>query len=113
MNYFRAVVKANELSERALRLTDEVIRLNAANYTAWYRPPSPLAGVSRAHDVLLRPFVARYYRRKVLAALKTDFKEELQWVERIAAENPKNYQIWFVLVASLSPRISPAVLMAV
>lgn len=71
MDYFRAVVKASEVSDRALRLTDEVIRLNAANYTAWA------------------------YRRKILVALDVDFKEEVQWVNRIAAENPKNYQIWY------------------
>jgi len=71
MDYFRAVVKANELSQRALGLTNEVIRLNAANYTAWA------------------------FRRKVLAALDVDCKEEMEWVKGIAAENPKNYQIWY------------------
>jgi len=39
--------------------------------------------------------VIRAYRRKILVALDVDFKEEVQWVNRIAAENPKNYQIWY------------------
>lgn len=39
--------------------------------------------------------MTRAYRRKILVALDVDFKEEVQWVNRIAAENPKNYQIWY------------------
>ena len=36
LNYFIAVINKEEVSERALKLTEEVIRYNPANYTAWY-----------------------------------------------------------------------------
>lgn len=35
-DYFRAIVKSGERSERVLQLTEELIRLNPAHYTAWY-----------------------------------------------------------------------------
>ena len=35
MDLFRAFLKSNELTERALMLSEKVIRLNAANYVAW------------------------------------------------------------------------------
>lgn len=36
MSYLRAVMAANEYSERALQLTDHCITLNSAHYTVWY-----------------------------------------------------------------------------
>lgn len=35
MNYFRAVLRSEEKSQRVLDLTTDVIALNSANYTAW------------------------------------------------------------------------------
>lgn len=35
MDMFRAVVDVNEKSERALGLTEDIIRMNAGHYTVW------------------------------------------------------------------------------
>jgi hypothetical protein len=35
MDYFRAIVKAGERSQRGLELTDHLIQLNPAHYTVW------------------------------------------------------------------------------
>src|SRR5688572_16384525 len=68
MDYFRAILKSNEMSERALKLTRAVINGNPANYTAWH------------------------FRRLCMFHLKADLELELKWVERLAAASPKNYQ---------------------
>lgn len=36
MSYLRAVMAANEYSERVLSLTEHIIALNPAHYTVWY-----------------------------------------------------------------------------
>lgn len=41
MSYLRAVMAKNEMSERALALTEDIIASNPAHYTVWY--------VSRLH----------------------------------------------------------------
>ena len=71
MSYFRAVLKAGEKSERALRLTKEVIGINAASYTAWH------------------------YRRQIVAAIGADAAQDRAWLDKMAEENPKNYQLWY------------------
>lgn len=36
MDHFRAIAAAGEKSERALELTETIIRMNPAHYTVWY-----------------------------------------------------------------------------
>lgn len=68
--YLRAVIQANELSERAFKLTTRCTELNPANYTLWV------------------------YRRALLKALKKNLDEEFRFIEETIEDNPKNYQVW-------------------
>ncbi|KAJ5473400.1 hypothetical protein N7475_002966 [Penicillium sp. IBT 31633x] len=69
-SYLRAVMAANEMSERALKLTEDVISMNPAHYTVWI------------------------YRAKILFALNKDLNEELKWLNDVSLKYLKNYQIW-------------------
>ncbi|CDR39913.1 CYFA0S04e00496g1_1 [Cyberlindnera fabianii] len=70
LGLLRALQAKKEYSDRALALTADAIALNAAHYTLWQY---------RYHNVI---------------ELKKDIDAELNWVEDIAIDNPKNYQIW-------------------
>lgn len=59
-----------EHSARVLALTSHIISLNAAHYTVWL------------------------YRASTLFALDFSLADELTWVNEIALDNQKNYQIW-------------------
>jgi protein farnesyltransferase/geranylgeranyltransferase type-1 subunit alpha len=54
--YFRAILKANEKSDRAFELTKDAALLNPANYSVWY------------------------YRRILIKELNKDLNEELDFV---------------------------------
>ncbi|CDO70989.1 hypothetical protein BN946_scf184830.g21 [Trametes cinnabarina] len=69
-DYFRAVVKAGETSPRVLKLTERIIRMNPAHYTAWQ------------------------HRYKTLIALKANLEEDLRLMDDIAKDFMKTYQVW-------------------
>ncbi|KAA8575227.1 hypothetical protein EYC84_004419 [Monilinia fructicola] len=85
MGYLRAVMASKEYSPRVLELTEHIITLNAAHYTVWL------------------------YRATTLFALSSPLPQELEFVNEIALENQKNYQIWHhrqLLIDHLYPSIS-------
>ncbi|XP_058834373.1 protein farnesyltransferase/geranylgeranyltransferase type-1 subunit alpha [Topomyia yanbarensis] len=69
-SYLRAVISSQEKSVRALGLTQDAAKLNAANYTVWQ------------------------YRRDILKALSSNLYDELDYIEGVIEDNPKNYQVW-------------------
>ena len=70
MDIFRAILRTNEISQRTLLLTEAVIDVNSANYSAWH------------------------FRRLCLFELNSDLIDELRWVATVALDSPKNYQLW-------------------
>ncbi|KAK0079038.1 hypothetical protein PV325_001817 [Microctonus aethiopoides] len=69
-DYFRAILKLDEKSERALSLTADCLWLNPANYTVWQ------------------------YRRDILKALNKNLYDELDYIDSMIGSNSKNYQVW-------------------
>ncbi|THH30915.1 hypothetical protein EUX98_g3281 [Antrodiella citrinella] len=69
-DYFRAVVKSDEISERVLQLTEDIIRLNPAHYSAWQ------------------------FRYRTLIALKSNLDAELALMDVLAIQFLKTYQVW-------------------
>lgn len=85
MAYLRAVMQAQEYSPRCLRLTELIIDMNPAHYTVWL------------------------YRAANVFALKLPLPDEIEWLNQIALDNLKNYQIWHhrhLLVENYYPTIA-------
>jgi protein farnesyltransferase/geranylgeranyltransferase type-1 subunit alpha len=85
MGYLRAVMAAKEHSQRVLDLTEHIISMNAAHYTVWL------------------------YRASTIFALNANIERELNWVNDVALDHQKNYQIWHhrqLLIDHLYPSIS-------
>ncbi|KAJ1918397.1 CAAX geranylgeranyltransferase alpha subunit [Mycoemilia scoparia] len=70
MSYFRAIIHKKELSERAWEITNDAIMLNSGHYTAWV------------------------FRLKLFHELKKDGKKEIEWLNEMAEDHPKTYQLW-------------------
>lgn len=69
-DYFRAILRLDEKSERAFNLTTDCIHLNASNYTVWF------------------------FRRILITHLNKNLKDELTFLNEVILKHQKNYQVW-------------------
>lgn len=69
-SYFRAMLVRDELSERSLSLTADCIELQRSNFSVWF------------------------FRRRILRKLSHHLRDELNFVEKVIENEPKNYQVW-------------------
>ncbi len=67
MNYFRAIILSNEISDRVYRLTFNIINYLPSNYNVWY------------------------IRRKCINKLNIDANEEINFLNTIIDGNEKVY----------------------
>jgi protein farnesyltransferase/geranylgeranyltransferase type-1 subunit alpha len=105
--YFRALLASarerEEVSERALRLTELCASLNPANYTVWQHRRYLLSRLdffgrreeearSSSGGVGGSPENAR---KMLMAAVRRTVAYEMGLAERLGGDNPKNFQIWY------------------
>lgn len=109
MDYFRAVLHKNEMSERAFELTTGMFSIESSLglVITWTRfMINALALNSSTADVIsYNPanYTAWHFRRLLLKALEKDIKQELEFCTQIAEENLKNYQVSMKSLARALP----------
>ncbi|CAD8054377.1 unnamed protein product [Paramecium sonneborni] len=70
MDYFRAIIKSGEISDRVFDLTCIIIEKLPSNYNAYF------------------------IRRKCLKQLNKDLSKEIEFINMVTISNQKVYQIW-------------------
>ncbi|KAI0754383.1 protein prenylyltransferase [Daedaleopsis nitida] len=84
-DYFRGILKTGEMSMRVLKLTERIIHMNPAHYTAWQ------------------------HRYKTVMSLKLPLDAELELMDEVAMKFLKTYQVWHHRRLLLTALNSPAV----
>ncbi|KAF8609311.1 farnesyltransferase [Ceratobasidium sp. AG-I] len=104
MDYFRAIAKAGERSQRGLELTEHLINLNPAHYSVWqYRYETTIAlGLSLEDelqwaDAVVKRFIKNYqgwHHRRLLITKLRNPKPELSFITDALTHDSKNYHTW-------------------
>ncbi|KAJ3336297.1 CAAX geranylgeranyltransferase alpha subunit [Kappamyces sp. JEL0680] len=81
-----------EYSSRVLQLTAEILEENASHYTVWFGLPGT--------DL-------RKYRTDCIKALAQPLADEWAWLNEMAQDNPKSYQIWHARRALMEQATTP------
>ena len=97
MSYLRALMAANELSERTLNVTEYIIAINPAHYTCWGFRLRALFQVAKTQPL---PVVRAESEELAVGgelAVGSELlwlKGEIEYLDKVAVQHEKNYQIW-------------------
>lgn len=108
MSYLRAIMAENEVSERALAMTEDLISMNPAHYTVWIyrmqilkslwsaskRDSSSGTKIVEVEDVPNEETTSSQSESGVDEDLWNNLQVELKWLDEVSFRNLKNYQIW-------------------
>lgn len=106
MKYFRAILHADEISRRALELTQVVIKVNYGCYTAWYYRRKCLDQIGTPEDwkweskflnsigVALEKNYQIWHHRRCIVQTTGDYSKEKEFLEEIFESDDKNYHAW-------------------
>ncbi|KAK5096620.1 CAAX geranylgeranyltransferase alpha subunit [Lithohypha guttulata] len=107
MSFLRALMAENEVSERALALTEDLISMNPAHYTVWIYRMRILKGLwqgSTSSDNIDTKIVEINEDKssqqsdtddnEIKPGLWRNIQDELKWLDEVSFRNLKNYQIW-------------------
>jgi len=103
-SYFRGIVKIGEKSQRVLELTETIIRLNPAHYSAWQYRYETLIAISAplAPEIALMAELAIkslknyqvWHHRRLLVTITREAKQELAFIQKCLRVDEKNYHTW-------------------
>jgi protein farnesyltransferase/geranylgeranyltransferase type-1 subunit alpha len=110
-DYMRAILKADERSDRALQLTTICLQLNPANYTVWHFRRLCLEKIGLTDDLVQKDlelaaqlggsnpknYQIAFHRRFLLEASgldETKARRELDYIATVLSEDGKNYHMW-------------------
>ncbi|RDB27917.1 Protein farnesyltransferase/geranylgeranyltransferase type-1 subunit alpha [Hypsizygus marmoreus] len=103
-DYFRGIVRTGEKSQRVLELTETIIRLNPAHYSAWQYRYETLLAINAPLDVELKlmdelavSFLKTYqvwHHRRLLLTITRNPAPELAFIAASLKVDAKNYHTW-------------------
>lgn len=110
MNLFRAIVKQEEFSERALQLTTCILHMNWAHYTVWnyrfrilkhFHTTNPkgkhiieeLKMLNKLMAAMRKSYQA-WQHRALIVELLGDVSAEIDFLNEVVKADPKNYHTW-------------------
>ena len=93
MDLFRAVLRSQEKSQRVLDLTTDLLSINPVFFRILKHNDNVILFYINVN--IQANYTIWKYRRDCLKTINYDLNLEMDYMDKFAEDNPKNYQIWY------------------